>query len=133
IIENKADFLLSPVMVQSYIPKKIELRVTIVGENIFTCAIHSQNSEKTKYDWRRYDFENVKHEEYQLPVNVRGKILAFMKKCRLNFGAIDMILTPDNEYVFLEVNPSGQFGWIEKLTGMPIAKSIAELLANPPS
>ena len=56
-----------------------------------------------------------------------------MKKCGVSFGAVDMIVTPNDRYVFLEINPSGQFGWIEKLTGLPISRTIAEVLANPPS
>ena len=121
---------MAPVMAQEYVPKKLELRVTIVGEKIFTCAIYSQGSEKTKIDWRHYDSEKVKHEIFKLPKEIEHKILLFMKEAGLKFGAIDMILTPKDEFVFLEVNPSGQFGWIEDLTGMPISKSIAELLIN---
>ena len=131
-LENHiADIALTPVMAQAYIEKKIELRVTIVGYNIFTCAIHSQDSDRTKDDWRRYDFSKVKHESYELPPTIKKQLLVFMEKCGLTFGAIDMILTPTGEYVFLEVNPSGQFGWIENLTGLPISKSIAETLSNP--
>lgn len=126
----KKDFSISPVMIQEYIKKSIELRITVVGNRIFSCAIHSQDSKRTMHDWRRYDFENVKHEIYELPKNVEEKILKFTHYFKLNFAAIDMVLTPSGEYIFLEVNPSGQFGWIEKLTGMPIAESIANLLVE---
>ena len=120
-----------PVMLQNYIPKQIELRITVVGSSIFTCAIHSQDSSRTKDDWRHYDFENVKHEAHQLPADIQRKILRLMKTFNISFGAIDMILTPAGEYVFLEVNPSGQWGWIERLTNMSISKSIADLLVSP--
>ena len=128
----KDDIRLAPVMAQEYVPKKLELRVTIVGKQIFACAIHSQESERTKHDWRRYDFEKVKHEPYQLPPELEKKLLQLMDVWGLSFGAIDMILTPDDRYVFLEINPNGQWGWIEQLTGMPISLAIAELLVNPP-
>src|SRR3989338_5362116 len=124
------DIGVAPIMAQEYIPKKLELRITIIGQDVLTCAIHSQDSERTKDDWRRYDFENVKHERYKLPDNVILQLLEFMRKCHLSFGAVDMILTPDGRYVFLEVNPSGQFGWIENLTGLPISQSIANTLAK---
>lgn len=130
IIRFEQGLDLAPVTAQAYIPKKFELRVTIIGEQIFACAIHSQDSEKTKDDWRRYDFGNVKHESFNLPEEIKYKLLKFMQKCGISFGAIDMVLTPQNEYVFLEVNPSGQFGWIEALTGMPISMAIAEALSN---
>ena len=121
----------TPLMAQEYIEKKLELRVTIVGQKVFACAIYSQDSERTKEDWRRYDFDNVRHEQYQLPKEVEAHLMEFMAVCNLTFGAIDMILTPSGRYVFLEINPSGQFGWIEDLTNMPISKAIAETLSNP--
>ncbi len=123
---------LAPVLAQEYIEKEFELRITIVDKTIFTCAIHSQNSKHTKIDWRQYDFKNVKHESWQLPVEIEAKLLLLMKKWGLAYGAIDMILTPEGKYVFLEINPNGQWFWIEQLTGMPISKAIAETLANPP-
>ena len=46
----------------------------------------------------------------------------------LVYSAIDMILTPQGDYVFLEANPSGQYEWIEKITGLEITKSIVEHL-----
>lgn len=123
---------LAPILAQEYIEKKFELRITIVGNKVFSCAIHSQDSEQTKIDWRQYDFKNVKHKPWQLPVEIESKLLLLMKKWGLAYGAIDMILTPKGEYVFLEINPNGQWLWIEQITGMQISKVIAETLANPP-
>ncbi len=123
---------LTPILAQEYVEKKIELRITVVNKSIFSCAIYSQDSERTKYDWRRYDFDNVKHEQYKLPKEIEEKILKLMEIWNISFGAIDFILTPKDEYVFLEINPHGQWGWIEDLTGMPISLKITETLANPP-
>lgn len=122
-----------PVFVQEYVAKKIELRITIVGNRIFACAIHSQNSERTRHDWRRYDFDRVKHETITLPSSVANQLFVLMRTLNLAFGAIDMIVTPDDRYVFLEINPSGQWGWIEHLTDMPISRAIAEVLIDPPT
>ncbi len=132
IERRTAEIRRCPILAQEYVPKRLEFRVTVVGDKVFACAIHSQDSEDTRHDWRRYDFEKVKHEPYNLPEEVKRKLLVLLKKWGLSYGAIDMILTPDGEYVFLEINPSGQWGWIEHLTGMPISRAIAELLANPP-
>lgn len=125
------DLKYAPVIFQNYVSKRLELRITVVGRKIFSCAIHSQDSPVTKIDWRHYDLEKVKHEPYQLPEDVSAKLLRCMKIWGLQFGAIDMILTPDGEYIFLEINPSGQWGWIEGLTGMPISRAIAEFLSSP--
>ena len=117
----------APALFQEYIEKDLELRITVVGDKVFPVEIHSQGSEKAKIDWRK-DTLNLKHKEHQLPPDVTRKILNFNQKLGLNFGAIDMILTPDGKYVFLEINPNGQWGWIEDLTGLPISDSIISLL-----
>ncbi len=131
IITHSDDIKLSPVFAEEYVEKALELRVTIVGDQIFACAIHSQDSDRTKTDWRRYDFENVSHEEYKIPEEIRNKLFLYMRQLGLVYGAIDMIVTPDGRYVFIEINPSGQWLWIEELTGMPISQAVAELLSNP--
>jgi len=46
------------------------------------------------------------------------------------FGAIDLVLHPERGYVFLEINPNGQWGWIEDFTGLPIAAAFADLLVR---
>ncbi len=65
---------------------------------------------------------------YQLPLEVEEKILRLMDYFSLNYGAIDIILTPDGRHVFLELNPSGEFFWLERAPGLPISRAIADLL-----
>lgn len=130
---HQEEICLAPVFAQEYVPKYVELRVTIIWDQIFSCAIHSQDSERTKHDWRRYDFEKVKHEIHHLPEDIKCNLIKMMRELKLAYSAVDMILTPKGEYIFLEVNPSGQWGWIEELTGLPITKAIADMLANPPA
>jgi len=121
---------LAPCLFQEYIPKKIELRVTIVDSEIFTCEIHSQKSEKTRIDWRKYDFENTPHIASKLPKDIEEKCIELIDFYNLKFGAIDLILTPQDEYVFLELNPNGQWLWIEQLTGLPISEALFRLLTK---
>lgn len=120
----------NPCLFQEYIPKKVELRITVVGQKVFAAEIHSQKSSKTEIDWRHYDFERVTHSIHKLPKEIEQRCVLLVKKLGLKFGAIDMILTPDGDYVFLEINPNGQWGWIEELAGLPISRSIAELLVQ---
>lgn len=119
---------LCPTILQQYIEKKLELRVTVVGNCIFTAAIHSQEDPSTLYDYRAGDTFKLKHTVYQLPEQVSNAILRFNRHYGLSFSTFDIILTPSNEFVFLECNPNGQWYWIEELTNMPIAAAIAELL-----
>lgn len=117
-----------PLILEEYVEKKVELRITVVGSKIFTCAIHSQLNEKTKVDWRRYDIPNTPHKVYELPAEVESKCVELLKRLSLQFGALDMIVTPDGEYVFLEINPAGQWLWIEELTKLPITDALVDLL-----
>ena len=121
----------SPSIFQSYIEKQYELRITVVGSKVFATRIYSQSSEISQIDWRRYDFDHVRHEPVDLPKEIEQKCQMLLRKLNLHYGAIDMIVTPNDEYVFLEVNANGQWAWIEMLTGVPISKEIAKLLASP--
>ena len=118
-----------PIILQEYIEKDFELRITIVGNKTFACAIHSQKSKKTSEDWRRYDIDNTPHEIFDLPRDINDKLVSLVKHLGLVFGCIDMIVTPKGEFVFLEINPNGQWLWIERLTGMPIGEELAHMIA----
>jgi glutathione synthase/RimK-type ligase-like ATP-grasp enzyme len=103
---------LAPGLFQEYIPKQVELRVTVIGDEIFTAELHSQVHEETRYDWRHYEVETPMY-EHQLPAEIAEKCMALTKAYELNFSASDLILTPDGRYVFLEMNPNGQFLWVQ--------------------
>ena len=63
-----------------------------------------------------------------LPDDVLDKLRQLMSILRLVYGAIDMRLTPDGEYVFLEVNPAGQWQFVEERTAQPITDALASYL-----
>ncbi|MEV4379896.1 MvdC/MvdD family ATP grasp protein [Streptosporangium sp. NPDC049644] len=117
-----------PVIVQQYVPKRLELRVTVVGEQVFAAEIHSQVANRSSLDWRRYDIETTPHRIHRLPEEVARRCLDMTERLGLLYGAFDVILTPDDQYVFLEVNPNGQWLWIERLTGLPISQAICDVL-----
>lgn len=117
-----------PIFCQTYIEKAWEYRIMAIGKSILACKIDSQASEKTRIDWRHYDFENVRHEHTTLPSLVAQNIKKFMTAVDIRYGAIDLIETPKGEFVFLEVNPSGQWQWIEHYASLPITSTIADML-----
>src|SRR5439155_14491583 len=90
--------------------------------------IHSQATNHTRYDWRRYDFCKTPHRPHALPAEVQARCVRLVRRLGLCYGAIDMVLTPDGRYVFLEINPNGQYLWIEQETGLPISDAICDLL-----
>lgn len=105
---------LVPCLFQEYIPKQLDLRVTVIGDEIFAAEIHSQANEQTRIDWRNYDVD-IPYRKAQLPADVAARCMALVKSYNLNFSAMDLILTPDGRYVFVENNPNGQFMFIEEL------------------
>lgn len=118
-------FDLTPCIYQQYIKKKHELRITVVGEEVFAAAVNSQDFEETKIDWRR---ENLEFYKTSIPKHIEVKCIEIVKKLGLHFGAIDLILDKDDNYVFLEVNPNGQWAWIESQTELPISEAIIKFL-----
>lgn len=118
----------APVIFQEYIPADLDLRVTIVGDEIFPAAIHTGSS-SYKADFRM-DMNTTLVESTKLPAEIHEKLLNFMRHLGLEYGAIDMRLTPDGRYVFLEINPSGQWLFIEQRTGQPITESFTSLLVD---
>ena len=111
---------------QEYIEAEYDLRITVVGDEIFPAAIYSQ---QTSYpvDFRM-DMANARICPAELPDQIQTRLRDFMGRLGLQYGAIDMRLRPDGEYVFLEINPAGQWLFVEEVTGQPIAESLARLL-----
>jgi len=122
---------LCPMVFQENIPKALELRVTVVGTRVFAASIDSQSSARARTDWRRDGNEMIADwKPHTLPDALTEKVLALMDHFRLNYGALDFILTPDGRYVFLEVNPAGEFFWLEKAPGLPISEALADVLTG---
>jgi MvdD family ATP-grasp ribosomal peptide maturase len=120
---------LCPATFQELLPKSLEIRVTVVGRGVMSASLDSQASARAALDWRRDGLRMVQDwRYYQLPHDVEEKILRLMDHFSLNYGAIDIILTPDGRHVFLELNPSGEFFWLERTPGLPISEAIADLL-----
>ncbi|BAY82995.1 hypothetical protein NIES267_24810 [Calothrix parasitica NIES-267] len=128
-INNLQGLNLCPMTFQEKIPKALELRTIIVGKNVFTAAVDSQALQKSRYNWRREGVALLDAwKNYDLPKDIEQKLLQLMTYFGLNYGAIDIILTPDGKYVFLEINPVGEYFWLENCPGLPISQAIAELL-----
>lgn len=127
-LQEGPGFVPTPGIFQPYIDKAFELRIVVVGQRIFACAIHSQHSARSRDDWRRYDLDNTPYEPYDLPAPIQAQIFRLMERMHLVFGSIDMIVTPTGEYVFLEVNPNGQFDWVAHRLHLPIYDYLAQML-----
>lgn len=107
---------------QAKLVKTADLRVTVIGEAAF--ATHIDNP--GELDWRR-SYDNITYRPYNLPDTVRTGILRLMHSLNLVFGALDFVRT-DQGLHFIEINPNGQWGWIEHQTGQPISRALAAAL-----
>jgi glutathione synthase/RimK-type ligase-like ATP-grasp enzyme len=106
----------------------MEIRVTVVDERVFAAEIHSQVPRPTQHDWRRYDPFSTPVHPHPLPAAEAERCARLLRRLGLRYGAIDLVLTPEGQYVFLELNSNGQYLWVERRTRLPISEAIAELL-----
>lgn len=120
------------VFAQQYVEKKYELRITVMGPHIFTCKLDSQAQTPStgSIDWRQgYDY-GLKHEIIETPSILDVFCKQYLSRFNLNFGCFDFIVTPEDEYVFLECNPNGQWGWIEDECNIPMSEAMLDCLLN---
>lgn len=127
ILDMSNDF--APALVQNYIEKQFEIRYFFHDDLRYAMAIFSQNDNKTKIDYRNYN-EKVPNRcvPFKLPDDIIENLNQFIKLSDLRTGSIDLIFTKSKEFVFLEVNPMGQFDWLSKNCNYYIEKNIAENL-----
>lgn len=118
----------SPMVFQEKISKALELRIAYVDGACFAGAIDASRSVKGQTDWRLASPEECPWIQAEVPADVQTRISALMSELSLVYGAVDMILTPDGEYVFLEVNPGGEWGMLERDLGLAISDALAEAL-----
>jgi ATP-GRASP peptide maturase of grasp-with-spasm system len=118
-----------PTLFMELIKKRFEIRVFYLRGKCYSMAIFSQVNNKTKLDFRNYDEQNPnKTVPFKLPIYMEKNIHKLMKRSMLDSGSIDLIYTPTNEYIFLEINPVGQFGMVSKPCNYYLEKAIAKNL-----
>ncbi|WP_142683045.1 grasp-with-spasm system ATP-grasp peptide maturase [Chitinophaga polysaccharea] len=122
---------LFPSLLQEKLDKKYELRIFYLDGKCYPMAIFSQRDEQTAIDFRKYN--HVKPNRMMscsIPDYLEKQIIKLMKMTGLNTGSLDFVKTKDNKYVFLEVNPVGQFGFVSESCNYQLEKLIAEKLVS---
>lgn len=127
LIDNLGNYDITPCIFQQNIKKDYEIRVTVIDKKVFASSVYSQSNEKTKMDWRK---ENLEFNPIDLPKDIENKCIKLLNALNLKFGAIDLIKTPDDKFIFLEINPKGQWAWIEMQTDQQISDEIIKFLEN---
>jgi hypothetical protein len=124
-----------PMQFQRRVDKRLELRATVVGEDVFCAAVDSQKHEKTAVDWRKDGVGLLKAwAPYTLPTSTQTALLRLVRSFGLGYAAADIIVTPEGDHVFLEINAGGEWFWLDEhahhTPGFPIADAIASWLAG---
>jgi glutathione synthase/RimK-type ligase-like ATP-grasp enzyme len=119
----------APVIFQGRVQKRDELRVTCIGEQSFGVRIDSQERPDTWLDWRRNQ-QDVYYEVAALPEALGDRLQAVMTDLGISFGAFDLARDDDGEIVFFEVNPAGNWLWLEERLDLPISEAVADWLAT---
>ncbi|WP_134091888.1 grasp-with-spasm system ATP-grasp peptide maturase [Olivibacter sp. XZL3] len=128
VIKRMKNFFF-PSLFQQEIEKEFEIRSFYLNGKFHSMAIFSQGDEQTKTDFRHYNFRMPNRQvPYKLPSQIEQKLDLLMKSVNLDTGSIDLIKTPQNEYIFLEVNPVGQFGMVSAPCNFNLEKKVAEFL-----
>lgn len=117
------DISLTPIYLQTYIPKQYEVRITVINQIFYIIRIDT----KDKLDWRT-DYENHQYSIIDCPEKIRNNCLEMLEYYHLNFGAFDFIVTPENEWIFLELNPNGQWLWLEEALNLDMTEKLITYL-----
>jgi hypothetical protein len=127
IRQFSSELQLCPSIFQEHIIPKFELRVTVVGTEIFSAKINKRDA--LEPDWRKEILDDI-YTTYQLSGEFRTKLLHLHAAFGLVYGAYDFIVDRSDNIVFLEVNPAGQWLWLEEKLGLPISNAIARYLTR---
>lgn len=117
----------APVIFQQYVPLGREYRVMLIGDDAFVTEIVIENP-KAHYDWRLD--QDYRVEPASLPPSLIEKLVLLRRRLGLASGAIDLREEPDGRIRFLEINPSGQFLFMDVLAGTKTGERFCDLLLS---
>lgn len=121
------DIATTATLLQEQLDKLYEVRLVVVADQFFGARIDA-HSDRARVDWRA-DYDALTYAPIEIPARVRSGVRRLLAELNLRFGAFDFVVTAENEeWVLLEINPNGQWAWIQEKTGLSIASAIADAL-----
>ena len=114
----------APVIIQKCLCDKIDYRVTVIGNKIYSASI-TKDGKGIEGDWRKTKKEDLKYTFSEIPFIVKSMIFKLMNELGLSFGGVDLAFC-DEKFYFIEINPTGEWGWLVSTIGFDIHKSIVE-------
>jgi glutathione synthase/RimK-type ligase-like ATP-grasp enzyme len=124
------DVAACPTFFQQAISKDIDVRATVVDREVIAVALHSQERAVSRIDCRRDNMSGMRYSSLVLPAELCAALIEFVRSYGLYYAAIDLARDPDGRYWFLELNPAGQWAWLEQLVGVPISSALIRCLSQ---
>lgn len=124
---------LCPMIYQEYVAKRHELRVVMFGGSYIAAKIDSQQQAETSVDWRKEQLVGLEASVSRtyLPRDVVMKCRALMNRLGIHFGIFDFVVTPDGDFVFLEVNEMGQWLYLEESSeDFPLLSAMTDFIES---
>jgi MvdC family ATP-grasp ribosomal peptide maturase len=129
-LEDAGGLRHSPMVFQENVRKSLELRIAYVAGKFFVGALDASRSTRGQIDWRRAAPGECRWMRDEIPSELEAQLTTLMRELQLVYGAIDIIRTPEGRHVFLEVNPGGEWGMLERDLDLPISEAIADALLD---
>ncbi|MFI6803768.1 ATP-grasp ribosomal peptide maturase [Streptomyces luteogriseus] len=114
----------TPHLFQAVVDKVADIRVLVVGRQVFAVRIESG-----MLDWRK-DYSALSYSAVDLPDRVEKALLAYLDHFGLVSGSFDLAVDNAGDLWWLELNPNGQWGWLEEATGLAMSAAFADLLTQ---
>lgn len=118
----------APIILQEFLEDKHDIRVTVIGNKLFPVGI-TKNGDNIFGDWRKISKEDLQYKSESLPDDVSFSIIKLMNKLELSFGGVDLAFS-NGKYYFIEVNPTGEWGWLSQYSSIPLEKAIVDELVG---
>lgn len=125
---RQAEIQDAPVILQECLKNKTDLRITVIGDKLFSTAITCDGN-GIEGDWRKHERKNLTYTNVVLPDDIRNGITELMAKLNLHFGGVDLAFA-NGKYYFIEVNPTGEWGWLTQVASLPLHKEIVNYMTN---
>lgn len=118
----------APIILQEFLEDKRDIRVTVIGNKLFPVGI-TKNGENIYEDWRKNAKEFLQYKPELLPDDISNGIMKLMNELGLLFGGVDLAFS-NGKYYFIEVNPTGEWGWLSQYGAIPLEKTIVNELVG---
>ena len=134
LLELDKGLAAAPCILQQKLIKRSELRVTVIGEEVFAAELGSNFlCDDQDIDIHHYLGDNnfpIEKVE-SLPDKILNGCISLVKSLGLKYGAIDFAVEKQtNRPIFLEINPTGEWHWIEAKTGLRMTDAVANLIQD---